>query len=80
VRATIAALADDGIASEAPSSPDGSDTLWTAMLADPDGYRIELVQWPPGHPEGMTASDLRGPDDAPKEHSAKDAGAELFRR
>jgi lactoylglutathione lyase len=80
VRATIAALADDGIASEAPSSPDGSDTFWTAMLTDPDGYRVELVQWPPGHPEGMTASDLRGPDDAPKERSATEAGAELFRR
>ena len=30
------------------------------MLTDPDGYRIELVQWPPGHPEGMTAGDLGG--------------------
>ena len=27
-------------------------------LTDPDGYRIELVQWPPGHPEGVTARDL----------------------
>jgi len=80
VSLAIAALADDGIASEAPSSPDGSDTFWTAMLTDPDGYRIELVQWPPGHPEGMTASDLRGPDVAPKECSAKDVGPELFRR
>jgi catechol 2,3-dioxygenase-like lactoylglutathione lyase family enzyme/predicted ester cyclase len=80
VRATIGDLADDGIASEAPSSPDGSDTFWTAMLTDPDGYRVELVQWPPGHPEGMTASDLGGPDDAPEERSAKDVVAEMLRR
>jgi lactoylglutathione lyase len=43
VRATVDRLADGGIESEAPSSPDGSDTFWTAMLTDPDGYRIELV-------------------------------------
>jgi len=30
----------------------------TAMLTDPDGYRIELVQWPVGHPLGMTAGDF----------------------
>jgi lactoylglutathione lyase len=30
-------------------------------LHDPDGYRIELVQWPPGHPEAMTAADFRPP-------------------
>jgi lactoylglutathione lyase len=35
VRATVRALADDGFASEAPSSPNGSDTFWTAMLTDP---------------------------------------------
>jgi hypothetical protein len=30
----------------------------TSWLIDPDGYRIELVQWPPGHPAGMTAADF----------------------
>ncbi len=35
--------------------PEGPRTAW---LTDPDGNRIELVQWPPGHPEGMTATDL----------------------
>ena len=30
----------------------------TAWIADPDGNRIELVQWPPGHPDGMTAADF----------------------
>ena len=79
VHATVGHLADDGIETDAPSSPDGSSTFWTAMLTDPDGYRIELVQWPPGHPEGMTAGDLGGTDDAP-ERSAKDVVAEMSRR
>ncbi len=54
----VATLGDRGIAVEAPASPDGSDDFWTAWVTDPDGYRIELVQWPPGHPDGMTAADL----------------------
>jgi lactoylglutathione lyase len=80
VRETVGHLADHGIDTEAPSSPDGSDTFWTAMLTDPDGYRIELVQWPPGHPEGMTAGDLGASEDPPEERSAKDVVAEMFRR
>ena len=28
------------------------------FIADPDGNRIELVQWPPGHAGGVTAADL----------------------
>jgi len=52
---TVAELAGRGIRAERPQSPDGSDDFWTAWLTDPDGYRIELVQWPAGHPEGMTA-------------------------
>jgi lactoylglutathione lyase len=24
----------------------------------PDGYRIELAQWPPGRPDGITAADF----------------------
>jgi lactoylglutathione lyase len=30
----------------------------TAWITDPDGNRIELVQWPPDHPDGMTAADF----------------------
>jgi lactoylglutathione lyase len=30
----------------------------TSWLSDPDGYRIELVQWPDGHPDGITAADF----------------------
>jgi lactoylglutathione lyase len=55
--ATVTALAAHNIRAEAPSSPDGSDDFRTAMITDPDGNRIELVQWPAGHPDGMTAAD-----------------------
>ncbi|WP_281365082.1 VOC family protein [Phytohabitans houttuyneae] len=30
----------------------------SSWLTDPDGHRIELVQWPAGHPAGMTAADF----------------------
>lgn len=61
VHERVARLAGEGFAAEPPSSPDDSEDFWTAWLTDPDGYRIELVQWPPGHPEGMTRADLMGP-------------------
>jgi lactoylglutathione lyase len=38
-----------------PGGPDGPKTSW---LTDPDGYRIELVEWPPGHADGITAADF----------------------
>jgi lactoylglutathione lyase len=56
IEATVAALAAWGVDAEEPSGSDGILTTW---LSDPDGYRIELVQWPPGHPDGMTAADWR---------------------
>ena len=46
-----------GVDVDEPTSPDGSDDFWTAMVTDPDGNRIELVKWPPGHADGMTAAD-----------------------
>lgn len=55
---TLTALATCGIHAETPASPDGSDDFLTTWIDDPDGNRIELVQWPAGHAEGMTASDL----------------------
>jgi lactoylglutathione lyase len=55
---TMAALAARGIDAEPPGSPDGFDDFWTAWLTDPDAYRIELVQWPAGHPDGMTEADF----------------------
>jgi lactoylglutathione lyase len=38
-----------------PAGPHGPKTSW---LTDPDGYRIELVEWPPGHPDGITDADF----------------------
>ena len=61
MHATVADLTDRGVDVEAPGSPDGSEDFWTAWVTDPDGYRIELVQWPAGHPEGMTRADLGDP-------------------
>lgn len=60
MQTTIAELAARGIDAEPPASPDGSDDFWTSWLTDPDGYRIELVQWPAGHPDGMTRADMSG--------------------
>jgi catechol 2,3-dioxygenase-like lactoylglutathione lyase family enzyme len=54
--ATIADLATKGVTAEPPAElGPGFKTAW---LTDPDGYRIELVQWPPGHPAGMTETDF----------------------
>jgi lactoylglutathione lyase len=61
MHATVARLAARGVKTEEPGSPDGSADFWTAWVTDPDGYRIELVQWPEGHPVGMTRSDLADP-------------------
>jgi lactoylglutathione lyase len=53
---TVAALAAVGVEAEPPTSPDGSDDFFTSWITDPDGNWIELVQWPAGHPDGMTAA------------------------
>jgi len=55
---TLVHLAEQGIRAEPPGSPDGSDDFLTTWLTDPDGYRIELVQWPPGHADGLTGADF----------------------
>jgi lactoylglutathione lyase len=54
---TIRALVARGIVASEPTSPDGSDDFLTTTIADPDGNTIELVQWPAGHRDGMTAAD-----------------------
>jgi len=56
--ATISELGSRGIHVAPPTSPDGSDDFRTTWTADPDGNRIELVQWPAGHAKGMTAADF----------------------
>jgi lactoylglutathione lyase len=55
--ATLTELAARGINAEAPTSPDGSADFRTTWIVDPDGNRIELVQWPAGHADGITAAD-----------------------
>ncbi|GAA3266719.1 MULTISPECIES: VOC family protein [Dactylosporangium] len=54
--ATVAALAANAVTAEPPT--DHGEGMHTTWLTDPDGYRIELVQWPPGHPAGMTTADF----------------------
>ncbi len=55
--AAISELAAQGISTEVAVSPDGSDDFRTTWVIDPDGRRIELVQWPAGHADGITAAD-----------------------
>jgi lactoylglutathione lyase len=55
--ATIAELGAHGIDAEVPTSPDGSTDFLTTWIVDPDGNRIELVQWPAGHADGITVAD-----------------------
>ena len=55
--ATIAELGARGIDAEVPTSPDGPADFLTTWIVDPDGNRIELVQWPAGHADGITAAD-----------------------
>jgi lactoylglutathione lyase len=57
--ATLARLTRADIDFEPPWVPDGEDGMKTSFIEDPDGYRIELVQWPPGHADGMTEADFQ---------------------
>jgi lactoylglutathione lyase len=53
-------LLAEGLQPGEVQAPGGCDGPLTAWVADPDGYRIELVQWPAGHPVGMTRDDFPG--------------------
>ena len=55
---TVAELTARGIDTEPPTSHDDAGDFRTAWIVDPDGNRIELVQWPAGHADGMTAADF----------------------
>ena len=46
---------------EHPGGEAGAKVSW---IADPDGYRIELVQWPPGHSYGLTTADFQSRPDS----------------
>ncbi|MGR3875221.1 VOC family protein [Streptomyces graminifolii] len=55
---TLKALTEAGLEPgplQSPGGPDGPKTSW---LTDPDGYRIELVEWPSGHSDSITAADF----------------------
>jgi len=56
--ATLADLAVKGIPAEPPGLPGSAEAPRTSWITDPDGYRIELVQWPAGHADGMTEADF----------------------
>jgi lactoylglutathione lyase len=53
---TVAELAARGVEAEEPVTLD--DDFLTSWITDPDGNRIELVQWPAGHADGLTAADM----------------------
>jgi len=55
---TCQKLLASGLTPEAPQSPGGPLGPTTSWLTDPDGYRIELVQWPAGHADGLSESDF----------------------
>jgi lactoylglutathione lyase len=59
--ATLGRLADAGLSPGDIRYPGGADGPRTSWLTDPDGYRIELVEWPPGHPDGITDADFAPP-------------------
>lgn len=58
LNATLASLTAAGLEAGTPESPGGPDGPMVAWVTDPDGYRVELTQWPAGHPAGFTAADF----------------------
>jgi catechol 2,3-dioxygenase-like lactoylglutathione lyase family enzyme len=61
--ATLADLAVKGIAADPAADPGHAVAPRTSWITDPDGYRIELVQWPAGHADGITSADFPEPTD-----------------
>ena len=57
--ATLDRLALEGLRPGPVERPGGSAGPQVSWLTDPDSYRIERVQWPPGHPYGITEADFR---------------------
>jgi lactoylglutathione lyase len=55
---TIQSLSQSGLTPGPAQRPGGADGPQTSWLTDPDGYRVELVEWPPGHPDGITEADF----------------------
>lgn len=60
VATATAALNEAGVRVDGPQHHDeAEDGIVTASVTDPDGFRVELVQWPEGHPNGLTEADFR---------------------
>jgi lactoylglutathione lyase len=77
---TVDRLRSAAIEVDEPTSPDDSADFLTAMLVDPDGNRIELVQWPMGHADGMSAMDFSRSSDElrwRRAHMGADRGPDL---
>jgi lactoylglutathione lyase len=53
---TVETLTEAGLEPEPVQYPGGPDGPRTSWLTDPDGYRIGLVEWPPGQSNGLTAA------------------------
>jgi lactoylglutathione lyase len=70
--ATRADLAAAGLAVGPVETLGGPDGPRTASVVDPDGYHLELVQWPPGHPIGMVRADFEPPSRTQVSSSRKD--------
>ena len=59
LEATKAELAARSVELDEPPLPGGEEEApRNSWIADPDGNRIELVQWPDGHAPGMSAEDF----------------------
>lgn len=56
--ATVATLRTRGLPVGEVDASSGEGSPRTCTITDPDGYSIELVEWPAGHPIGMTAADF----------------------
>jgi lactoylglutathione lyase len=69
LEATRADLAAAGLDVGPVDRPGGPDGPHTASLFDPDGYHLELVQWPPGHSVAMTRADFEA--EPTPDHQAK---------
>lgn len=71
LEASVAALTIAGLPPSVPERPGRPGGPRTAWIADPDGYRIELVEWPRGHPGGITADDLTDVDRTDDDHTGR---------
>jgi lactoylglutathione lyase len=57
IATAVSQVVGQGIDADEPAAPPEPNHPRTSWIADPDGNRIELVQWPVGHPDGLTAAD-----------------------